>query len=49
MLPRTLGGWALLIFAVMILMYGMAGAITHVSDIAHQVLTGLRSFGQARG
>jgi len=44
LLPRTLTGWVLLIFAVMVLMYGVPGAFAHAGIILHQGLTGLRSF-----
>lgn len=45
MLPRSLTGWLILIFVIMILMYGVAGAFAQAGVIIHAALHGLQTFG----
>jgi len=50
MLPKTFTGWVVLIFAVLILMYGVAGAFGQAGIILHEIFSGLQTAGHnARG
>lgn len=45
MLPKTIAGWAALIFVVLILMFGVAGAFAEAGTLVHEGIHGLQSFG----
>lgn len=45
MLPKTPTGWIILIFAIMILTLGVAGAFAEAGIIVHEIIHGLQTFG----
>lgn len=46
MLPKTVTGWVILIFVILVLMYGVSGAFSQAGVIIHQIVHGLQTFGQ---
>lgn len=46
MLPKTLTGWIILIFAGMVITLGVAGAFAEAGTLVHEAVHGIQSFGQ---
>lgn len=44
MLPKTLGGWVILIIVIAVLIWGAAGAGAHLGNAVHEALAGVRNF-----
>jgi hypothetical protein len=46
MLPKSVGGWIVLIIVILILMYGVSGGFHQAGVLIHEAINGLKSFGQ---
>ena len=44
MLPKSAGGWIILIIIIAVLIWGASGAGTHLGNAVHEVLTGTKNF-----
>ena len=47
MLPSTAKGWLILLVVGAVLLFGIAGAGTHLGSLVHEIIQGLKNFGNS--